>query len=148
MDPEDFQRFALTTLQGGRPVDCRVAISRAYYAIFNVAADLLRNAGCTISFGTDAHGKVPQHLLSVAANPAVAKAGSWIGEMKGVRNKADYRMADATIEYRPTAELWVREASNHIAAMKAAFAGTNRAGILADLRSYEAKMQPGYRPPQ
>ena len=147
MDPEEFQRFALATVKGGRPVDCRVAISRAYYAIFNVAADLLRNAGCTIGFGPDAHGKVPQHLPSVTADPAVRMEGSWIGEMKGVRNKADYRMTDTLIEYAPTAELWVRESARHIAALKAAFAGANRAGILADLRSYEAKMQPGYRPP-
>ncbi len=146
MDPESFQRFAEATVKGGRPVDCRVAIGRAYYAIFNVAADLLRNAGCTIGFGADAHGKVPQHLLSVTADPAVAKAGSWIGEMKGVRNKADYRMAETLIEYSPTAELWVREAAHHITALKAAFAGANRARILADLRSYEAKMQPGFRP--
>ena len=147
MDAEEFQRFALATVKGGRPVDCRVAISRAYYAIFNVAGDLLRSAGCPIGFGADAHGKVPQHLLSVVADPAVAKAGSWIGEMKGVRNKADYRMSDTLIEYAPTAELWVREAGHHIAALKTAFAGANRASILADLRSYEAKMQPGYRPP-
>ena len=147
MDPEEFQHFALSTVKGGRPVDCRVAISRSYYAVFNVAGDLLRSAGCSISFGADAHGKVPQHLLSVTTEPAIVKAGSWIGEMKGVRNKADYRMTDTLIEHPPTAELWVREASHYIAVLKSAFAGANRVRILGDLRSYEAKMQPGYRPP-
>ncbi len=148
MNPEDFQEFALAIIKGGRPVDCRVALSRSYYAVFNVAADLLRQAGCNIGFGADAHGKIPQHLLSVAADSDLPKAGSWLGEMKGVRNKADYRMSDTLIENRPTAELWIREASNQIAVLKAAFAGVNRAAILADLRLYETKMQPGYRPTQ
>lgn len=141
MDPEEFQRFAMETIKGGRPVDCRVAIGRAYYSVFNVAADLLRNAGCTISFGADAHGKVAQHLLSIAVAPVIAKAGSWIAQMKGLRNKADYRMDDSQTEHAPTAELWTREASHYITALKDGFAGTNRTRILADLRSYESTLR-------
>jgi hypothetical protein len=103
----------------------------------------LRDAGCSISFGADAYGKVPQHLLAVVADPMVARAGSWLGGMKGVRNKADYRMSDKAIESRATADLWVRETSHYIASLKSAFTGINRTAILSDLRAYEKKMLPG-----
>ena len=43
MDPAEFLRFASNTIKRGRPVDCRVAVSRAYYGVFNIARQVLGN---------------------------------------------------------------------------------------------------------
>ena len=51
MDPVEFLRFAQGIIRDSGnvgAVQCRVAISRAYYAAFNVAMDLLGGAGFTV----------------------------------------------------------------------------------------------------
>ena len=63
MDPRDFHSQAVALLRGGRPVDCRSAISRAYYAAFHVAAQLLRTNGFSILENHTAHEQVTRHLL-------------------------------------------------------------------------------------
>jgi len=45
MDPHDFQSLAARLVAGGTAAaDCRTAVGRAYYSVFNVAADHFRAA--------------------------------------------------------------------------------------------------------
>ena len=64
MNPRDYQRLAERWVAGPAPslAECRAAISRAYYAAFNAAAEQLRAAGFPIGKGAAAHGEV-RHCL-------------------------------------------------------------------------------------
>jgi len=145
MDPVEFYEFARATLRSRRPVDCRVAIGRAYYAVFNVAAKLLRQAGCKIDDGPQGHGQAFNYLLSVTSVPSVVDAGSWMRDTRGSRNKADYKLDDTTVEHFPTADLIVTEAGQHIQELNTAFKGSSLRQVTADLALYKEKMQPGYK---
>jgi hypothetical protein len=145
MDPAEFHAFAVATLRNKRPVDCRVAIGRAYYAVFNVAAQLLRRGGCKIDDGPQGHGQAFNFLLNVASNPDVVDAGSWMRDTRSSRNKADYKLDDVTVEHFLTAELIVTEAGSHIEALRVAFREPSLPGIIADLNIYKQKMQAGSR---
>ena len=46
----------LEALREALAADCRAAISRAYYAAFNVGAELLRGCGFPVGRGAGAHG--------------------------------------------------------------------------------------------
>src|SRR4051794_25133410 len=58
MDPRDFHALAarLTAGTAPAPADCRTAINRSYYAVFNVAAEHLRSMGFPVGKGAAAHG--------------------------------------------------------------------------------------------
>lgn len=66
MDPRDFHALAVRLATGTAPAaaDCRTAISRAYYAVFNVAAEHLRGMGFPIGKGAAAHGEVQKCLAN------------------------------------------------------------------------------------
>ena len=68
MDPVEFFEFTRATLKcNKRAVDCRVAIGRAYYSVFNVAAQLLRQSGYKIDDGPQGHGQAFNFLLNVTS---------------------------------------------------------------------------------
>ena len=129
MDPRDFHSQAVALLRGGRPVDCRSAISRAYYAAFHVAAQLLRTNGFSILENHTAHEQVTRHLLG-SGDPTVMAIASQLGDLRGMRNKADYRLALATVGNVKTAQVWVAAAGQHIETLTQAFAGPNRDSIV------------------
>lgn len=139
MGPEEFLLFAEKTVQGARPVDHRVAIGRAYYGLFNFAAELLRSCQCNIPENPGAYGAVRDYLLAVTCQQTVMDAGSWIGDAKGARNKADYNLTDKKIEGRNLANLLVQEARIHFNNLTTTFA-QNRLEIIADLRAYQEKI--------
>jgi hypothetical protein len=102
MDPREFHRQAVDLLRGGQPVDCRSAISRAYYAAFSVAAEVLRTNGFPILENHTAHEQVTRHLLG-SEDQTVRRVGSQLGDLRGMRNKADYRLARTDVENLKTA---------------------------------------------
>lgn len=48
MEPREFQILASELVSRNRPADIRTAISRAYYAVFNVGVEVLKEFGFTI----------------------------------------------------------------------------------------------------
>lgn len=100
--PRDFLAVAAELVRVGRPAYCSTAIGRAYYAAFNVAAELLRNAGFTIGKGPQGHGDVVKHLLG-CGDATVRRAGSQIDDLRAMRKKADYRMDATDVEDARTA---------------------------------------------
>jgi hypothetical protein len=57
MDPREFHTVARRLLAGGTAGERRSATSRAYYAVYNVAAEWLRQH-VRISEGAAGHGEV------------------------------------------------------------------------------------------
>jgi uncharacterized protein (UPF0332 family) len=136
MDPVEFHRFAERIIRGGGkvgPVECRVAISRAYYGAFNVAFGLLVAAGFNFFPKDDKHKIVARHLLW-CEDAEVKRVGSTFDSFRAIRNHADYDMNYPGVERLGTAEIWLDESADCIRTLEAAFGGPNRASIVASIR--------------
>jgi uncharacterized protein (UPF0332 family) len=138
MDPREFHAQAVNLLQAGGPADCRSAISRAYYAAFHVAAATLRAHGFNILENHTAHEQVTRHLLG-SNDPAVMAIASQLGDLRGMRNKADYRLTLPSVENVKTAQPLVATAGRHIRALEAAFSGPGRDAIIAAILDWKKK---------
>ena len=147
MKGEEFLNFAEATLSGGLPVHHRVAIGRSYYGAFNVAAELLRAAGCQIPQNAGAHGVICRLLQEVKCDLTVYAAGSWINSARGIRNKADYELLDTKVEGRNIALRFVLSARNHVTALRSAFAGPLATKIVEEVLAQQAREKSTYRPP-
>ncbi len=90
----------------------RSAISRAYYAAFNVADKFLRQLGFPKPKG-DHHRFVHQRLL-VCGDPEISRVGSDLADLHTRRNRADYYMDDKNQEKQANALLVVAEAARVI----------------------------------
>jgi uncharacterized protein (UPF0332 family) len=89
MDGRDFLSVAKGLLSAGTEAAWRSAVSRAYYAIFHVARELLEDLGFAVPRGDRAHG----HLwlrLSNCGDPPVENAGRELSDLRRERNRADY----------------------------------------------------------
>ena len=89
MDPRRFlaQARRLSTLANEE--DWRTAVSRAYYAVFHVACDLMTDLGFTVPQGDRAHGYLWLRLEN-SGEMATERAGAELKSMRGRRNMADY----------------------------------------------------------
>lgn len=57
MNPRDFHRLAARLMTDFSPAAARTAISRAYYASYNVAVETLTEMGFRVSRGPAGHGE-------------------------------------------------------------------------------------------
>jgi hypothetical protein len=89
MNPRDFLDVANDLATGIREADWRSAVSRAYYAAFHVARQLLKQCGFAVPRADQAHAYVWLRL-SNSGHPAVRKAGADLGYLRSDRNGADY----------------------------------------------------------
>lgn len=141
MNPRDFQVLASTLAAGGTPAQSRAAISRAYYAAFNVGAELLRGMGFSLGRGAAAHGEV-QRCLANSGDVEVAAAASELNALHSQRIRADYQMDRTDVEHPRVAIDITRQASMIIRTLDDAFDGPRRAGLEAAIRGW--RMANGY----
>src|SRR5262245_34579282 len=98
MDARDFHALAMRLAAGNTPAEHRTAVGRSYYAIFNVAADLLREFGFRIGRGAAAHGEA-QKCLYNSGDAEIAHVASELGVLHAVRNRADYQLDKGDVEF-------------------------------------------------
>ena len=91
MDGRDFLKVADTLLAGNTEAEWRSAVSRAYYAAFHVARELLGQCGFQVPQGERAHAYLWLRL-SNAGDPRVQNAGARLQIRRRERNQADYDM--------------------------------------------------------
>jgi len=89
MNPRDFLNLASDLVMGNGEADWRSGASRAYYAAFHVARDLLQSFGFAVPRADTAHAYLWMRL-SNCGHPDVEKAGEDLDEMRTIRNTADY----------------------------------------------------------
>jgi hypothetical protein len=105
VDPRSFLQLALILKGGpGAPESYRSAISRAYYAAFNVGVETLKAIGIPLSEGPAGHGEL-RHCLGACGDPDLDDAGGLLGTLHGRRRRADYRMDDVDSETRNEADI-------------------------------------------
>lgn len=89
MNPRDFLTQASDLLDGSREADWRSAASRAYYAVFHIARNLLRHAGFRVPDAARAHSYLALRLQNCGKS-LIQKAGEDLETLRDWRNKADY----------------------------------------------------------
>src|SRR5262249_6282506 len=67
----------------------RTAVSRAYYASFHVARNLLRQCGFVVPRADQAHAYLWQRLAN-CGHPDISQAGNHLNDLRSLRNRSDY----------------------------------------------------------
>jgi uncharacterized protein (UPF0332 family) len=89
MKGHDFLIVAQNLARDSTEAAWRSAISRAYYAAFHVARELMTDLGFTVPQGDSTHGYAWIRLQN-CGDAQAKKAGSNLNVLRGLRNKADY----------------------------------------------------------
>jgi uncharacterized protein (UPF0332 family) len=143
MDPRDFNQVAIDIVVRRPPTGpaaYRSAISRAYYATFNVATNVLNGIGHSPGKGDSQHKKVAIYLQQ-SGDVALETAGRYIDVMRGMRNQADYEMSNATVETLSTARDMVETARQVIEDLDRFAADPVRERLAADaIAKYKSKI--------
>jgi uncharacterized protein (UPF0332 family) len=84
-------------LVGNGEPDCRSIVSRAYYAAFHVAIDLLLSIGLKVTDSGECHIAV-QHALNNSQDADLVTAAVQLGTLYTERKAADYRLSDPRTE--------------------------------------------------
>jgi len=113
MEPRGFLELARTLKGEATPAGYRTAIGRAYYAAFNTGAQLLREAGCRVPKGPEAHRDVPD-LLELTGVHELSMAARDLLTLREQRSFADYDLDHPMPENSATAEAAIRQAESII----------------------------------
>jgi len=138
MDPREFQVLASELVGRNRAADIRSAISRAYYAVFNVGAEILAELGFRVSKGANAHGEV-RHRLSNSGDLDVVKVGSQLGDLQSRRIQADYQLKQKDIENQKLAQAFVELAGKMIQTLDQCRSEPRRLQIINAIQEWESK---------
>jgi uncharacterized protein (UPF0332 family) len=109
-------------------------VSRAYYAAFHVAKELLEDLGFRVPRGPQAHAYLWMRL-SNCGEPATADAGSELNDLQHWRNRSDYDIGQHLNQ--ATAQAWVQTAQGVILQLGRAAVDPVRSQITAAIRDYE-----------
>jgi hypothetical protein len=139
MDPQEFLQLASELVRGSRAAELRTAISRAYYAVYNVSVEILAGMGFRIDRGPGGHGDV-QKYLGNSRDPEVEKIGSQLVDLHGRRIRADYRLDNKDIENQKTARALVEQAGRMIRTLDECRSEPRRAQIINAIRDWERKV--------
>ena len=134
MDFREYLDLARTLQSGPREADWRSAVSRAYYAAFHVAAELLTELGFRVPQGERAHGYLWLRL-SNCGDANVVIAGRNLQDLRQQRNRADYDGKRAF--HAATASRLVQIAEKAILALDAARNEPLRTSITDAMKVYE-----------
>ena len=136
MDPREFQQLASKLILGASVSEFRTAISRAYYATYNVGVEILVRMGFQIGKGPGGHGDVWKRL-SNSGHTEVEKVGSQLNDLRSKRIQADYRLNDQEVENQKTAQAIVEQANRMIKTLDECCSGSRCAQIVSAIREWE-----------
>jgi len=134
MDFRDYFTLAVTLAAGKTEAEGRSAVSRAYYAAFHVARELLLSLGFRVPRADRAHA----YLWLRPANAGVADvtlAGNRLNSLRGERNRADYDSRSSLTQVAAANE--VTNAEEIIRALDAAAVEPVRTQITDAMKVYE-----------
>jgi uncharacterized protein (UPF0332 family) len=89
MDARDFLTLAEDLSRGSTEAEWRTAVSRAYYAAFHVARELLVQCGFLVPRADPAHSYLWLRLCN-CGHLDVQRAGGELNTLRRARNEADY----------------------------------------------------------
>jgi uncharacterized protein (UPF0332 family) len=143
MDPRDFHQVAIDIVVRRPPTGpaaYRSAISRAYYAAMNVAANVLSGIGHSPGKMDGKHKRIVIYLQQ-SGDPQLMNAGGIIDDLRRKRNTADYDMGSSSIEELSSARFAVETAREAIDFLDQFAADPTRQRSAADaIAAYKAKI--------
>ncbi len=127
MNPRAFQELAsvLATKADATSAELRSAVSRAYYALYNVAVALLKKMGVRHQNTGELHQLVPD-ALRYGRDESVGVATRVLVEIRKMRWSADYDMDDDAVEDQRTVRKLVAQAKQAIKKLDECQADTTR----------------------
>lgn len=134
MEFRDYLSLAATLRDGSTEAEWRSASSRAYYAAFHVARQMLLSLGFVVPRADRAHAYLWLRLAN-AGHADVELAGNRLNHLRGDRNAGDY---DETRTWRQVlAARHVRTAEDIIQAIDAAMIEPTKTQITDAIKVYE-----------
>jgi uncharacterized protein (UPF0332 family) len=104
MDGRSYLQLADTLASGSTEAEWRTALSRAYYAAFHVARQLLREIGFRVPRADRAHSYLWLRLAN-AGDSQVEWAGTYLNNLRRLRNHADYDLDSPVAQSFPLAQV-------------------------------------------
>ena len=139
MNPREFQELARKLADGDSPAEFRTAVSRAYYSVFNVGAELMKGMGFAISESPSGHGEL-EYKLSNSKHLDVEKVGSQLADLRSRRIHADYRLERKEAETQKNAQAVVQQASGMIMVLDRCCTGPDRPKVVEGIKEYLGKL--------
>lgn len=139
MNPRDFHHLASQLVNDTSPAALRSAISRAYYAAYNVAVEFLADLGFRVSKGPAGHGEV-QHRLSNSEDTEVMQVGSQLTDLHSRRIQADYRLDRTDVENSKTVRALVEQTRRMIHILDSCRSEPRRTQITTAIQNWERKI--------
>jgi uncharacterized protein (UPF0332 family) len=134
MNFRDFLAVASNLAAGDEEAEWRSAVSRAYYAVFHVACELLRAQGFQVPRADRAHAYLWRRL-SNCGDASISNAGRSLNELRGRRNEADYDSHRPVL--RVDAENAVRLAEELVESLDAMLDADHRDRMVETIKAYE-----------
>jgi len=139
MNPRDFLGIATKLSNGNTSAEYRTAVSRAYYAVYNVGVEVLGSMGIHISEGPQGHAHL-QHDLGNCGDLELAKIGIQLGDLHHKRIMADYKVSDIRHDSQKTSQALVRQAEKMISSLDQCTASPRRNNIEKAIKEYRHKI--------
>ena len=144
MDPRNFLHQARTLAATNTAAGRRSATSRAYYATYHVALELLQALGFRrIERGHAGHQAVRVRLAHSRLDPVI-HVSALLRQFHDIRVKADYWLRDPHPEHPATATHWLDQAETMVRTLDAVAADPRaRARMTAAIAAWEQSRDPG-----
>ncbi len=141
MDGKDFLKVATALVEGKEEAEYRSAVSRAYYAAYIFALQLLKKWEFSVVDGPGGHLDV-QRRFSNCGQIEIKKAASKLDDLRSRRIHADYLKRE-DIGQQKIAKYWVKIAEDIIIQLETCREDPIRENIIEGIRLYDAKIK-GY----
>ena len=139
MNPKEFQHLASRLAEHGVSAsEFRTAISRAYYAAFNLGFNLLKELGFNIANNREAHKQVYYHFNN-SGDSDLIEVATKIDDLRTNRNHADYHLDRDDVEKKQNVKAIVYSAARLIKTMEKQCTGENRNQIIKSIEGWRKK---------
>lgn len=140
MNPKEFQYLAsgLVEKNGAFPSEFRTAISRSYYAVYNLGINLLKEMGFSIPKKSEAHEEMRRHFNN-SGDIELIEAAEKIKDLKTKRKHADYDLDRPDVEKKQNAKAIVHSAARLVKTMEKQCTGENRSQIIKSIQDWRKK---------
>jgi len=143
MKPDDFHYLATNLVNNGLfPAEFRTAVSRAYYAAFNLGVDLLDSMGFPLRGQFDVHAQVYRYFHN-SGNPRLMEAARRLQELKTSRKHADYDLNRTDVEKKDVVRTLVMSAGRVIETLRDCCNGPARNDIKKAIQQWKQNPMKG-----
>ena len=139
MNPRDFLKVATKLSKSDTTAEYRTAISRAYYAAYNVGVELLEGMGCPISKSAVGHEQLSSNFNN-SEDIELSKISTQLNDLRSKRNIADYRLERTEIENQKNSQAIVMQAEKMIKFLDRSITGPRRDKIAKSINEYRKRI--------